>query len=409
MAGTLVGMLPHTTGTENTYTTYGNQFSAFYNSEGITNGLKVQPTDPLSTSVDVTAGALIINLGSGILMPFNITTDTTLAVPNNTLNTYHLVYAEIDTSNLTASIDIVAGTSGGSTDPNLTETATLYYLPIARIITNGGNVTASDIIQDNSTQTNNATPETIGAISKIAKLSNYNSDWTSLDATFSYSSADDPTYVMTVEGNYSNYFSTGVKVKLNQTTDKYFVCSKDATYATGTTTITLYGGQDYDLANAAISNVEVSKLKAPLNFPFAGWVWNTSLVVAANQLSPTASTWYYSTATIDIPIGNYAGIIEVEGELIDDTGDADLRLNGGLSLTNSGSPNIDIFEIGGIRLASTGGSLLRLRDSATITLDFNYTAATSIYIATQFTTGVGSTATQVIATARRLYLIPMFI
>ena len=82
-----------------------------------------------------------------------------------------------------------------------------------------------------------------------------------------------PTYVsattFTVPGDLSAVFSVGCKIKLNNTSLKYFYCVS-ASYSSGTglTTVTVTAGSDYSLANAAITNLMISYDASPQGFPF---------------------------------------------------------------------------------------------------------------------------------------------
>lgn len=72
-------------------------------------------------------------------------------------------------------------------------------------------------------------------------------------------------------GDYRTYFPKGTRIKLTQTSEKYFNVSADPTYiggGTDETTITITGGSDYTLANAAITDPYYSQMLRPLGFPF---------------------------------------------------------------------------------------------------------------------------------------------
>lgn len=77
--------------------------------------------------------------------------------------------------------------------------------------------------------------------------------WVDASETWTYSSADGPTGVFTVAADVTGKYSPGMRVKLTQTTVKYFIITAVSTFTGGNTTITVYGGTDYTLANAAIS------------------------------------------------------------------------------------------------------------------------------------------------------------
>src|SRR3989304_2551793 len=97
--------------------------------------------------------------------------------------------------------------------------------------------------------------------------------WVNADETWVYASADDPTFTFTIAGvDLTGKYSAGMRIKLTQTTAKYFIITKVA-FSTDTT-ITIYGGTDYDLANAAMPAPFYSTVKAPLSFPLDPLLWS---------------------------------------------------------------------------------------------------------------------------------------
>jgi len=131
--------------------------------------------------------------------------------------------------------------------------------------------------------------------------------WVGAGETWTYASADDPTYTFTITGDKTTKYSAGMKIKLTQTTAKYFIITKVA-YSSPNTTITMYGGTDYDLANAAITSPYYSTQKAPQGFPTSPAKWSILVVDtgARTQSTPSNGTWYNLGTTnrqISIPIG----------------------------------------------------------------------------------------------------------
>lgn len=86
--------------------------------------------------------------------------------------------------------------------------------------------------------------------------------WTPAPETWTYASST----TFTVSGDLTEQFSKGTRIKLTQTTTKYFVVFRSA-YSAGTTTVTISGGDDYSLANAAISNRYYSYAANPRGYP----------------------------------------------------------------------------------------------------------------------------------------------
>lgn len=86
--------------------------------------------------------------------------------------------------------------------------------------------------------------------------------WIADYQTWTYASAS----TFTVSGDVRLRFQVGTKIKLTQTTQKYFY-SLGATYSAPNTTVTVTGGSDYSLANAAITSPAYSYSATPQGFP----------------------------------------------------------------------------------------------------------------------------------------------
>ena len=128
--------------------------------------------------------------------------------------------------------------------------------------------------------------------------------WIPAGETWTYASADDPTYTFTIAGvDLTGKYSAGMRVKLtNDGSVKYFIITKVA-FSTNTT-ITVYGGTDYDLADSAITLPYYSTQKAPYGFPLDPLKWTESLSSTTNRATatPTQNTWY-NAESLSIPIG----------------------------------------------------------------------------------------------------------
>lgn len=130
--------------------------------------------------------------------------------------------------------------------------------------------------------------------------------WTAGTGTWSYSSADSPTFVISVNNDQTAIIGVGQRIKLTQTTDKYFVVTAVGAYSGSATLITVYGGTDYTLANAAITTPYWSNIKAPFGFPGspAKWTVTTSDTTSRVQASPVNGTYYnLGSVSISVPIG----------------------------------------------------------------------------------------------------------
>lgn len=133
------------------------------------------------------------------------------------------------------------------------------------------------------------------------------SGWLPANESWTYSSSDDPTYTLTISGDKTTKYYAGQRIKLYQTTGgtKYFLITKVA-YSDPSTTLTLYGGTDYDLNNESISNPYYSMAKAPSGFPLDPSKWTVELLdtTLRAQESPTQNVWYnLGNLSLTIPIG----------------------------------------------------------------------------------------------------------
>lgn len=119
--------------------------------------------------------------------------------------------------------------------------------------------------------------------------------WSAAKETWTYASAT----TITVPAGATSKYSVGDKIKLTQTTVKYF-------YIVGvaSTTLTITGGTDHTLANAAISNNYYSKLTTPVGFPhwfaytptFTGFSANPTAIVTFRILGRECHLNYAGTA-----------------------------------------------------------------------------------------------------------------
>ena len=148
---------------------------------------------------------------------------------------------------------------------------------------------------------------------------NRDSGWSELP-TLTYVSADVGTGVATCVGDFTAIVQAGDRIKLTQTTAKYFIVTKVPTFATGVTTFTFWGGTDFTLANAAITLPFYSHQKNPFGFNTSPIKWTATTTSTANdnQASPAQNTWYnVGTRSLAVPIGvwdlSYEAIMYVDG------------------------------------------------------------------------------------------------
>lgn len=136
------------------------------------------------------------------------------------------------------------------------------------------------------------------------------SDWTPYSTVVpTRASADDPTYVLTFAGvDLTSIMSVGMKIKWTQNATVRYGIITVISFSTNTT-LTLYGGTDYDVDDTStypISGFNYSAQKAPLSFPLNPLKWTQEFrdTATQSQATPTTNTWYnVGTSLLAIPIG----------------------------------------------------------------------------------------------------------
>jgi hypothetical protein len=109
-----------------------------------------------------------------------------------------------------------------------------------------------------------------------------NGGWYSLtNDTFTYASAS----TFTVDGDWTDIFQCGIKLRCLNTTQKYFYVVS-AAYSAPNTTVTVTGGSDYTLASATISDLAITGCETPRGFP---GVFNWTPVYTGFSADPTAT------------------------------------------------------------------------------------------------------------------------
>jgi hypothetical protein len=164
--------------------------------------------------------------------------------------------------------------------------------------------------------------------------------WIPAGETWTYASADDPTFTFTISGDLTAKYRVGMRIKLTQTSAKYFIITKVA-YGSPNTTITVYGGTDYDLANATITDPYYSAERFPAGFPASPVKWTVEFLDTKErvQASPTEDQFYnLGSSLLSVPIGEWdvEYLVNVEATC----GPGDLATTVTLS-TSTASPPIE--------------------------------------------------------------------
>lgn len=166
--------------------------------------------------------------------------------------------------------------------------------------------------------------------------------WIASTLAWTFGAADGHTFTMTTPGDHTADVSLGSRVRLTHAgVTKYFLVTGVA-YASGTTTLTLYGGTDYTLAATAITAVSFSRAKAPAGFPLDPDKWTevTTSTAMLAQTTPTAGVWYnVGGLSLVVPIGawrvSFHAAVEVVSAAV--TGNYEIVGIGSLSTANNTS------------------------------------------------------------------------
>jgi hypothetical protein len=145
-------------------------------------------------------------------------------------------------------------------------------------------------------------------------------DWIADENTWTYSSADDPNFVISIDADMTGLIGVGNRIELVQSgSTKYFIVMAVGTYSGGATLITVFGGTDFDLANVTISTPRYSRVYAPFGFPMDKTKWRVIVTDTTNreQTSPSAGAYYNpGSLSIDVPIGHWrlywSGAVQVQ-------------------------------------------------------------------------------------------------
>jgi hypothetical protein len=115
--------------------------------------------------------------------------------------------------------------------------------------------------------------------------------WVEIDDSLTYGSAT----TFTATGDLTATFQKGTKLKFTQNTTKYFYVVSSV-YADPTTTVTITGGDDYSLENAAITTPYYSYVENPAAFP--EWFNYTPTTTAQPQLTISSVVIDYAKFSI---------------------------------------------------------------------------------------------------------------
>lgn len=247
------------------------------------------PETEVGTSVGTTipsaaarAGKLLGFDGSG--NPTALTTIPTSSVAISAFGESLIDDADAETARATLGIDGAGGVieTGDIADDAVTQDKISNDAVGADQLRDDPSVDANRAVTTNHIRDGAVTSSKLaaGAITHSNLDTDLQGGWISVSDTLTYASASS----FTVPGDKTATFRFGARIKLTQTTAKYFVV-KNVSFSSSTT-VTVTGGDDYSLANAAITGPFVSYMDSPVGFPvffnytptYSGWSSTTALV-----------------------------------------------------------------------------------------------------------------------------------
>jgi hypothetical protein len=342
--------------------------------------------------------SLVVTAGQGALFPtppFNAVVCANGALPITT-NSEIVRVTGISTNTLT-----ITRAQEGTSARTIVVGDQIFNAETAKVLTDiEGNLpqgaTTNKVLKSNgtswaaSTETY-AVPGTSGNIMQ-SNGTDWNSTiqdgWITNGSTLTYSSADSPTFVATTSIDLTSYISLGDKIKLTQTTVKYFICT-----AITNSTITLYGGTDYTLVSAAITAFYYSHVRSPFGFPLLSTKWSVAQSDSGtirSQATPTDNTWYelYTGLRPVIPIGMWIPKYSVKGQL-NNTSPSASTIFVTLSTSSATESSIDNTSSINGNTVTTGCSQFFEKDIIPLVL----TTKTTFYLNTKCALGTGGPGT----------------
>jgi hypothetical protein len=201
-------------------------------------------------------------------------------------------------------------------------------------------------------------------------------DFSWFATTLAYVSADAPTFVLSVNADVTGVVEPGMRIRLTQTTDKFFIVTAVGAFAAGVTPITVYGGTDYALANATISAGAFSPHKKPFGFNASPLKWTETLKDTTNRTvaTPTAATWYNpGSLSLSAPIGLWLLSYRTDLALIYGSS-ADIEVHATLSTANNSDSDYDFH------VALRGSALTRIQGPAAASKNVLLAAKTTYFL-----------------------------
>lgn len=267
--------------------------------------------DANSAEANIGLNSLIINeTPSGTVDGSNAAFDTASTYVAGSIQVYRdgqlmkgggADYTETDNNTITFTVAPVTGS--------------VLLVTYQHTVSTTGNADTVDGYHANATPTASNIP-VLDASALLPTPALMSGGWMALGAC-TYEGADAPTYTVSFASDMTAILGAGMRIKLTDSTVKYFIITAVGAYSGGKTIITVYGGTDYTLSGGAITLPYFSYQKAPLGFPLSPAKWTQETILASDQTqaTPTLDVWYnVGSFSLIIPIGawklSYAGVME---------------------------------------------------------------------------------------------------
>lgn len=144
--------------------------------------------------------------------------------------------------------------------------------------------------------------------------------WVIDSNTWTFSSADAPIYIVSVNADMTSTISVGMRIRLvHGAATKYFLVHAVGAFSGGVTLLTLYGGTTWTLSATAITATYYSSDKTPFGFPSDPSNWRVTFSDSASQsqAAPVGNTYYnVGSAQIVMPIGAWRTYFRVNVQFI---------------------------------------------------------------------------------------------
>ena len=140
--------------------------------------------------------------------------------------------------------------------------------------------------------------------------------------TWTFSSSDAPTYIVSINADVTAYIGLGMRIKVADSGEQMGIVTAVGAFGGGVTLVTIYCGTEFALSGGAITLPYYSREKAPFGFPLDPLKWTVEVTDTTNrvQATPTQSVWYnLGSFSISIPIGAWNTSYKVILNSIDST------------------------------------------------------------------------------------------